>query len=31
MNCEDWFAVRNICDNEALANLAKISHTQIIL
>lgn len=22
----DWIAVRNICDNEALANLVKISH-----
>lgn len=26
---KDWFAAKNICDKEALANLAKFSRTQI--
>lgn len=26
---EDWFPMKNICNGEALANLAKISRTKI--
>lgn len=28
---DDWFVAGNICDNEALVNLAKILHTNISL
>lgn len=29
MTCEEWFAARNACDDEALANPAEISFRRI--